>query len=170
MLRDAGAAIDGFDNDLREARLTRELDDVARIELGDQIGRRAEGDELAMIDDRHAVAEPLRFFHVMRRQEDCSSLLPEALHDVPQLQAALRIESCSGFVEEENVGITDQRASNSEALPLTAGELAHSRIALLVEREIAQQIIRVGTGSVERPKEPQRLKDGELVGELCFLQ
>src|SRR6185436_2260158 len=39
-----------------ERRLAGELDDVRRLELRDQFGRRAESDEMAVIDDRDAVA------------------------------------------------------------------------------------------------------------------
>src|SRR5216684_6770461 len=166
----AGAAFDGLDNGLIERRLTRELDDVARFELRDQLGRSTESDEVAMIDDGHAVAEPLGLFHVVGRQEDGASLLPEALHDIPQLQTALRIESGGGLVEKENVGIADQRACDGEPLPLTAGELTHTRIVLFIERQIAQQVLGIRSGAVERSEKPQRLEDSELVGELCFLQ
>src|SRR5438270_4277906 len=50
-------------------RLARELDDVARFEFGDEIGGRAEGDETSVIDNGNAIAETLRLFHVMRRQQ-----------------------------------------------------------------------------------------------------
>src|SRR4029077_11132072 len=105
----------------------------------------------------------------MRRQEDCASLLPEALNDVPQLQTALGIESRGGFVEEENVGVADERAGDGKPLPLAAGQLAHARVVLLVEREIAQQVLGVLSGAVERTEKAQGFKDRELVGELRFL-
>src|SRR5689334_4423977 len=35
-----------------------------------QLERRAHGGHLARVHDRHPVAEIIRFFHVMRRQED----------------------------------------------------------------------------------------------------
>src|SRR4051794_12742199 len=44
----------------RQLRLAGELDDVARLELGDEIRRRAEGDEMPVVDDGDTVAEALR--------------------------------------------------------------------------------------------------------------
>ena len=97
-------------------------------------------------------------------------LCAEALHDVPQLQAALRIEAGRRLVEKEDVGIADQRAGDGEPLLLAAGEFADARVALLIEREIAQQLLGVVPVAIERAEEPQRLEHGELLGELRFLQ
>ena len=60
---------------LLERGLGRELDDVRRLERRDQLLRRAEGDALAVIDDGDAVAEALRFFHVVRGEQDRSAAL-----------------------------------------------------------------------------------------------
>ena len=46
-----------------------DLEDVLGAEPRDQPGRRVEGDHLAAIDDRDAVAEALRLLHVVRRQQ-----------------------------------------------------------------------------------------------------
>src|SRR5688500_3721339 len=58
----AVASVDVREGIAFEGRLARELDDVRRLEPGDQLRGRAEGDEVAVIDDRHAVAETLRLF------------------------------------------------------------------------------------------------------------
>src|SRR6185436_17053890 len=124
-----------------ERRLAGELDDVRRLELRDQFGRRAESDEMAVIDDRDAVAEALRLFHVVRREQHRTAAFAESRDDFPQLDAALRIEAGRRLVEEEDVGPADERGRDGEALLLSAGELAHARGALLVERELAQQLL-----------------------------
>ena len=53
--------------DDRRAAGDAKADDVFAAETSNQFVRRPEGDDLAMIDDRHAVAEPLRFLHEVSR-------------------------------------------------------------------------------------------------------
>ena len=47
-----------------------ELDHVLDADGRDQLARRAERDDLAVIHDRHAVAQPLGLVHVVRGQQD----------------------------------------------------------------------------------------------------
>src|ERR1051326_7250722 len=155
---------------LFDRRLARELDDVRRIELRDQLLRRSEGDAMSVIDDGDAIAQPLRFFHVVRRQEHRSAAFAKAAHDFPQLQTALRIETGRRLVEEENVRTADERGRDGETLLLPARQLADARVALLIERQIAQQLFGIMTIAIKRAKQTQRLEDRELVGKLRFLQ
>ena len=111
-----------------------------------------------------------RLLHVVRRQQHRAALDAEALHDVPQLQPALRIEAGGRLVEEEHVRIADQRARDAEPLLLAAREFADARVALLIERQIAQQLLGVVPVAIERAEEAHGLEDGELLGELRFLQ
>src|SRR5438094_532196 len=61
----------------REERLLERVGPGLRLELGG----RALGDDLAVIDDRDALRDALRFFHVVRRQENGDALaLVQRLH------------------------------------------------------------------------------------------
>ena len=104
-----------------------ELDDVLAAEPGDQLGRRAQGDHLAVIDDRHPVAQPLGLVHVVRRQQDGPALGAEAADDVPELPARLRVEAGRRLVEEQQLRVADQGAGHRQPLLLAAGELARRR-------------------------------------------
>src|SRR4051794_35497110 len=65
-------------------------------------GRGIEGDDLALIHDRDAVAE-LGLVHVVRGHEDRDVLRPPELLDVaPDRAARLRVEADRGLVEEEH--------------------------------------------------------------------
>src|SRR5688572_12069507 len=46
-----------------------QLYDLGADVLGDEIGRRPAGNDVAMVHDQHAIAELGRFVHVMRRKE-----------------------------------------------------------------------------------------------------
>ncbi len=73
-----------------------------------------------VIHDRDAVAEPLCFIHVMRRQDDGAPRLLELVHQVPQVAARLRIEPRRRLVEKQQLGIADQRAGHGKPLLLSA--------------------------------------------------
>ena len=55
-----------------------------------------------MIDDGNAPAKLIRFFHVMRRQENCLALGIEFSQQVPHRPPRLRIESRGWFIKKEN--------------------------------------------------------------------
>ena len=99
--------------------------------------RRAHGDDPAVVDDGHAVAEPLRLVHVVRGQEHGRPPALKLVHDVPDLPPRLRVEAGRGLVEEQQLRVADQRAGHGQALLLPAGEGAHARLRLLRELDLA---------------------------------
>ena len=68
-----------------------------------ELGRRADVDDAAVVDDRHAIAEPLGLLHQMRRQEDCLAALANAAHEIPDRAPRLRIEAGRQLVEEHQL-------------------------------------------------------------------
>ena len=49
----------------------------ARVQRADQLGRRAEGDDLAVVDDRHPVAQALGLVHVVGGEQHRAALRRE---------------------------------------------------------------------------------------------
>ena len=111
----------------------RELDDVLGAERRDQLARRPERDDLAVVHDRHAIAQPLRFVHVVRREHDRAARALELVDEIPELPARLRIEPGRRLVEEQQLRIADQRAGEREPLLLAARQRADARAPLLLE-------------------------------------
>ena len=73
--------------------------------LPDELLRGAERDDAAVVDDRDAVAEPLRLFHVVRRVEERDApALQLADHGVDPL-AGLRIDAHGGLVQQEHARV-----------------------------------------------------------------
>ena len=100
------------------------LDHMMSGEPFDQLRRRAFRNDLPVIDDGEAVAQTLRFIHIMRGEQDGAVAPLELPHDVPELTAALRIEPGGGLVEKQNSRIGHQRCRNRQPLLLSAGKLA----------------------------------------------
>ena len=74
------------------------------------------------------------------------------------------------FVQEEQVGVADQRTGHGQALPLAARQLAHPGTGLLLQRNSPDRFLGLETVSVETAEEPQGLKNRQLLRELGFLQ
>ena len=115
----------------RSTRPTRRSSTTRRrcsdADRGDQLARRAERDDLAVVHDRHAVAQPLGLVHVVRGQQDRPAGLLELLDEIPELPPRLRIEAGGRLVEKEQLGIADERAGERQPLLLPARERADAR-------------------------------------------
>src|SRR6266571_3340439 len=83
-----------------------------------QLRGRAFGDDLAVVDDRHAVGQCVGLVEVMGGEKDGGAAVVHLHHLLPNAGAALRIETRSRLVEEEQLGVVHQ------ALPDVADPLA----------------------------------------------
>jgi len=90
-------------------------------EAGQQGGRRVEGDDLPGVDDRDPVAEPLGFVEVVGGEQDGDlGAIAEASYRLEQLVADARVEADRRLVEEQPLGLGDERAGNLEPAALAA--------------------------------------------------
>ncbi len=98
---------------------------------GDQLAGRAQRDDLPLVDDRDPVAEPLGLVHVMGREDDVRPPFAQVADHVPELAARLRVEARRRLVEEQELGVADQRRRDGQPLLLAAGKLLDKAFALL---------------------------------------
>src|SRR5437870_12572511 len=89
-------------------------------ERGDEAARRVEGDDLAGVHDRHAVAEHLGLVEVVRREEHRRASPANIADEVPQVPARLRVESGRRLVKKKHLRLVHHRDRDREALSLTA--------------------------------------------------
>src|SRR5437899_12382944 len=148
----------------------RELHHVLAAERGDQLPRRAERDHGAVIHDRHAVAQTLGFFHVMRRQQHRPAGRTEAPDDLPQLAPRLRIEPRRRLVQKQQLGLADEGAGDGEPLLLPARQRHNPRLPFFLQLDEHEDLVHRVRMFIEGAKQRQRLGDSELVGELRLLQ
>src|SRR2546422_676295 len=83
------------DEDVLERDLTsRDREHIGVVfVLLDQAGGCVDGQDLAVVHDRDAVAHRLRLLHRMRGQQDAAAALADALDSVPTLTPRLRVEA-----------------------------------------------------------------------------
>ena len=117
----------------------RQLDQVLAADAIDELGRRAEGDELAVVDDGHPIAEALRLVHVVGGQDDGLAPRAQRRDGVPERAARLRIEPGRRLVEKQHLGIADQPQRHRQPLALPARQLHDPGGPLLLELHLAEQ-------------------------------
>ena len=89
--------------------------DRRAADLGLQLGRRALGDDLAVVDDPDPVGERVGLLQVLGGEEDGHPVLGGEPRDlVPERGAALDVEAGGGLVEEEDAGPVGERQRQVE--------------------------------------------------------
>ena len=106
----------------------------------------------------------------MRGEQHGTATPAELLDDAPQLPPRLRVQSRRRLVQEQQIRIAHERASNGQALPLPAGELAHPCRTLLLERDQGQYLVHAPAAPVEAPEQAHHLFHLELLGQLGLLK
>jgi hypothetical protein len=99
----------------------------------DQVLGCVQGDDLAVIDDGHTVAQAFRFLHEMGRQKNGRAPLANAPHLVPHGPPSLRVQAGGQLVQEDQLGVIDQRQGDKYPLFLPAGKLGEIGISFLRE-------------------------------------
>ena len=128
----------------------------------DQLVGRAELDDPAVAQDGKAVGELLRLVEVVRRQEDRLPQRPQRADHLPGRAAGGRVEAGRRLVEEEQLGIADQRDAEVEPPPLPARERLHERLALLRQADQLEHVIHAAGARVVAAEHPDRLGHGQV--------
>src|ERR1019366_1728854 len=134
------------------------------------LARRADGDDAALIDDGHAVAEFLRLLDVVGGEEDGALLTAQVEHELVDFEAGLGVEAGGGLVEKEHLRVVEQGERQGEPLLLPAGEFAVLRVALLPELQALQELVAIHGTGVEGVEELHGLVDLDLLLEVGGLQ
>ena len=87
---------------------------TSRVEYGDQLGGRALGDDHPAVHHHQPVAQLLGLVHVVRGDDLGDALALEPVQPVPQQVAGLRVEPGGRLVEQQQLGVVDQRPGDRE--------------------------------------------------------
>src|SRR3954468_9488232 len=141
-----------------------------------QLRRRVDGERLAAIENRDALAEYVRLLHVVRREQRRLPGAVEVREDPPEIDPGLRVDAGGRLVEEQHLRRVHQRAGQHQPLRETTREAEDHRVGPLGERELLEQVVgarsSAGAGNAEeaavvvevlpdreRPVERVRLRD-----------
>ena len=98
------------------------------------------GDDASVVDDGDAVAERVRFEHVMRGEQDGLLFGLQIEDDLPELTRTDGIKSQRGLIEEKHLGIVEQGPRHVQALFHAARVALHFFIAAPVQTDHVQQV------------------------------
>ena len=138
---------------------------------GEDLVEAADGDEPAVDEDCHPVADEFDILKNMGGEEDGLALLFEAEDDVAEFFAADGIEAAHGFVEDEHGRIVEEGLGESGALEHAAGVLAEAAMLDLGELDRLQHLVDAGAlpgagYGAEVGAELEEFASGEVVVEV----
>jgi len=153
--------------------LLREQGDEALLEvLGagalHQLGRRSGRQHLAGVH-RHDPVPPLRLVHVGRGDDHAHGrvILADVVDERPELAPGQRIDAGGRLVEDQEVGLVDQRSAQPDLLLHAARELAGGTLSEWSESSGVQQLLDLGRALGRRqPKQPRHEVDVVANAEL----
>ena len=132
--------------------------------------RRALAHDHAAVDDRQAIAQLVGLLEVLRGEEDGRALLVDALHLVPDGQAAGGVQAGGGLVEEQHLGPVHERAREVQPALHAAAVALDAAVGGVLELDQREQLLgplgRLARGHPEQP----RLQDQQLAAVLARVQ
>ena len=112
-----------------------------------------------MVDDADAVGEHVGLLEVLRRQEDRDAVLAREASDfVPERGAALHVEPCRRFVEEEDARPVDERHREVEPALHPAGVAAHLAVGGLRQPDALEKLVGARAALIARERLERRLE------------
>src|SRR5882724_4320728 len=132
VVRRAAQHARGLRQPRRRRRLQPQRDHVAEADAPLQLVGRAGVQDPARLDEGHLVAQLLGLAHVVRRQQNRHAALAAQGRDVrAHAHRHVGIEPQRRLVEEEQLGIVDERLRQRDALLQPGGQLAVRHTAVL---------------------------------------
>ena len=137
--------------------------------------RRVEREDLAVVHDRHALAQAVGLLHVVRQQHDRLAVGVQLAEDLPQREPALRVEAGGRLVEEQDRRPVEDRARDHQPLRHPARQREHRRLGPAAQVKLLEQLVGraardSGRADPEQPPvEVQVLPHGQLAVERVLL-
>jgi hypothetical protein len=136
-------------------------DAVARG-AGDQLARRALREDPAVLDDRHAIGQRLGLVEVVRGEQDGLAEIAQRAHDLPGGAPRRRVEARRRLVEEDQLGVADERQREVQPAPLAARESARAAVGGLLQAGQLDRLLHAAGGGVEAREVLDRLAHGQV--------
>jgi hypothetical protein len=147
-----------------------ELQDLSPDVLGDQATGTSLGHDPPLVHDQEPVAQARGLLHVVRGQQQGHALSSQALQGLPHGQAGLRVEAGRRLVQDDQLGVVDERPGDQQAPLHPPGErLDPVACAVRQVREV-QQLLRAPRGSLGVDSEVVALEDQVLANRQIAVQ
>ena len=114
---------------------------ISTLAAGNQVIHMADAPDLAVVQDRDAVADKLHVGELMRGQEDRPAFLFQPQDQVADVAVRDRVKARRRLVEEQQLGIVDERLRDADALEHAFGERAQRLLAGSLQADHLQQLV-----------------------------
>jgi hypothetical protein len=145
-----------------------EAGEVGRLDEGaglrEQLGTRALRLDPPAADDHHAVGDRLDLGQQVRREQHGAAAVGEAAQQLAHPAHALRVEPVGGLVEDQDLGLAEQRVGEPEALahaervgadaPAARRLVEADEVEQRVDARAGTPIVCAETASASRPRRP----------------
>ena len=98
------------------------------------------GEDLAVIDDRDARAQLLELGQDVAADDDRLAEGAQLAEQLPQLDAGARVEAGRGLVEQQHLGVVDERVGEAEPLLHAARQALDVGVALVAEVDEVEEV------------------------------
>ena len=106
----------------------------------DELARRALGHDAPAVHDHEPVAELLGLVHVVGREHERDAVLLQPVEPLPEHVARLRVEPGRRLVEQQHLGLVDERTRDREAALHAARERIDPRVAPVAQLHELEQL------------------------------
>ena len=125
-----------------EAEDVKETTRAIRGRVREELARRVDLDDAALVHEDDAVGDCAGETHLVRDDEHGHAGARQLEDDVEHLAHHLRVEGGGDLVEEEDLGVHHEGAHDSDALALPAGELARIVVGTVRQADALKQFVR----------------------------
>src|SRR5271165_3634143 len=135
-----------------------------------ELARRPDRQDAPVLHDRDTIGQRLGLVEVVGREDDRLAEIAQRADRPPRRPPRLGVEAGGGLVEEDQVGVADEREPEVEPPQLTARELAAAHVGLVLEPGQGEHLLdRTGMG-VEAGPVAERLAGSDVAVDPPRLQ
>ncbi len=106
-----------------------------------ELGRGARGHHAAVVEQDDVIGQVVGFVEVLSGQQQGHPIAHELLEEVPELDAAGRIQTGGGLVEEQHRWRGHQRGGQVEAAAHSSGEGLHQAVGVVGKAQPLEQLV-----------------------------
>ncbi|MCF0087411.1 hypothetical protein B0E37_02474 [Streptomyces sp. MH192] len=108
---------------------------------GDEVPHAHVGEELPAADDDEVVGGERHLAHQVGGDEDRTALRREGLHQVPHPEDAFGVEAVDRLVEEQHLGVAEERGGDAEALAHAEREALGAAPGHVLQADDAEHLV-----------------------------
>ena len=138
--------------------------DADRGVRAEQLVHREVGQQPAAAEHDEVVGGVLHLAHQVAGDQHRPSLVGEVAQQLPHPADALRVQAVHRLVEQQDVGVAEQRGGDAEPLPHAQGEPAHPVVGHRLEADHLDDVVHAAPGQGVALRQREQVRVGGAPG------